>query len=110
MIRSGRLREVFELQQVGQTVSRTGGTVNAPVTVKTIRGGFNTRSGVESTFAGQVRATASQQITVRYDPLLADPKMRLLHRDSGRVFNIYWMVKDRELNHEVTLQCSEVVA
>ena len=108
MIRSGRLRDVFELQLTGQTTSRTGGSVVTYATEKTIRGGFVSRSGSEGTFADQIRATASQTILVRYDPLIT-PKQRLVHRDSGRKFNIESVVKDREINHEMTLQCTEVV-
>lgn len=91
-MRSGSLRDVFEILAPDDTVDVGGAVVVGPVTVETRRGEIVEPSGHEREVAAQTVARHTSRVRMRYFPgLTTKHKLRMIDSDApdgGRTFEI----------------------
>lgn len=82
-MRSGSLRNVFEVQRRDETVTTTGSSLPSWTTVTTRRGSIETLSARELIAAGQAQMRATMKIRLRWVDGLTS-KYRLVQSRNGR--------------------------
>lgn len=108
-MRGGDLRHTVVIEQKGATLDSFGGESTTWITVKTAYAEITPLSGREREAAQAIHPDISHQVTVRYQPLFADPvgvaNMRL--RYGARIFNILAPLNVDERSHWVQIMASE---
>jgi SPP1 family predicted phage head-tail adaptor len=108
-MQAGLLRKRVTLQRRDVAVDSYGGQVTSWTDIATVSAEITPLSGRELFAAQAVQSEVSHRITVRYQPLLANPQtvaaMRAVY--NGRFFNIHASVNDEERNRQITLFASE---
>jgi len=111
-MRAGDLRHTIVIEQKGATLDSFGGESTTWSTVKTMYGEVMPLSGREREAAQAIHPDISHQVTVRYQPLFANPvsvaNMRL--RFGSRIFNILAPLNVDERGEWVQIMASEGMA
>ena len=108
-LRAGTLRHRLVIQRRTATQDSVGGQSTAWTTIATVWAEISPLSGREQLAAQAVQAEITHQITVRWQPLFANPKVVASYRglDNGRIFNISSSINQDERNRIVVLQATE---
>ncbi len=111
-MRAGDMRHTVVIEQKGSSLDSFGGESTTWTTVKTTYGDVTPLSGREREAAQAIHPDISHQVTVRYQPLFADPvgvaNMRL--RYGTRIFNILAPLNVDERSQWVQIMASEGMA
>lgn len=106
MIKAGKLRQRFEIQEATESRDSFG---DAPVTFSTVAerwGQLMPSTGVEFWRAQQVQPNISAMIRLRYfDGLTSRHRLKM----GSRIFNISGVINTDERKREHVLTCSEGV-
>ena len=108
-LRAGALGQRITLQQRTLAQDATGGQLATWTDVATVWAEVVPLSGRELIAAQAVASETSHQITLRWQPVFADPKtvaaLRVVY--NGRLFNINAAINEDERNRMLTLLVSE---
>lgn len=112
-IRAGELNRRLTIQSRSTTQDTVGGQSTTWATIATVWANIEALTARELMAAQAVQSSVSHQITIRYQPLLADPKavaeMRaVLVRDGvTRIFNIHGSRDEGERRRNIILDAEE---
>ena len=108
-LRAGQLTRRIRIQSRAASQDSFGGPNLVWSDVATVWAEIRPITGRELESARRIASEVSHQILVRYQPLLADPKVvagyRALYK--GRIFNIHASMNEDERNTVFTLLASE---
>lgn len=110
-ISAGQLSHRVRIEQPTTVKDALGAPTQTWADVATIWADIAPISGREARIADRIAAEVSHQITVRYQPLFADPRAvaQLRVHFRGRVFSIHAALNEDEANVMVILLASEGV-
>jgi SPP1 family predicted phage head-tail adaptor len=111
VIGAGQLNQRVRIQQPTTVKDTLGSPTQVWADVAVVWADIAPLSGREARIADRIASEVSHQITVRYQPLFADPRsvaqMRVLFK--GRVFALHGALNEDEANVVVILLASEGV-
>lgn len=108
-VRAGQLDRYVDVQQRSTTPDAIGQPVNTWTTIKSVYAGIAALSAVKRGIAGLVVTDVTHQITVRYDPIFADPRIAATYRIvyAGRIFEVLGVENVDEKNSMVMIDARE---
>lgn len=108
-IRAGTLKKRVQVQQRSTALDTFGGQLPAWVTIAVVWADIEPLSGRELFAAQAVNPEVSHAITVRYQPIFAEPKTVAAYRIlyNGRIFNIHAAENQEERNRIMVFSASE---
>ena len=109
VLSAGQLNCRVIVKRPSNELDAYGSVVPEWVEVMTVWAGIQPLTGRELVSARQLASEVSHQLTVRYQPLLADIKQVVGYRAcyKGRVFNLHAVLNEDESNVLLTLLASE---
>lgn len=111
-IRAGDLKRYITIQQRSTTQDSTGGQSLTWTNVKSVYAKIEPLTGRELLAAQQIAAQVSHRLTVRYDPIFADPKTAVAYRVlyNNRIFDVQASMNFEEEDAFVELLAVEGVS
>ena len=108
-MRAGDLRHRVSLQRQAASKDSFGQRLLTWETMTQMQCRISPISGKEAAIAGQMRSEITHEISCRYRPEFADPKIASTYRIlfGNRIFNISSSVNRDERNREMTLMVVE---
>ena len=111
VVSAGQLNHRVRIQRPATVMDAVGAPTQTWVDVATVWADIQPLSGREARIADRIASEVSHQITVRYQPIFADPRsvaqLRVLFK--GRVFSLHGALNEEEADVAVTLLASEGV-
>lgn len=108
-MRAGTLRHTVSIQSRSSTIDAVGDISDSWSTVISARAEIRPLNARELFAAQATQSEVTHQITVRYRPELAAPKVAATYRVlfGSRVFDIHGVMNIDERNREIRMLCSE---
>lgn len=108
-MRAGELRHQIVIEQRSASQDTTGAQVNTWTSLGTFDAKVSPLSGREQIAAHSVGSEVTHEITLRYDPIFADPIAAGSYRVryGARLFDVRSVLNDDERDRMVTLQAVE---
>ncbi|CAJ4958952.1 phage head-tail adaptor [Burkholderia pseudomallei] len=110
-LRAGQLTRYVDVQQRSTTPDAIGQPLNTWTTLKSVYADIEALSAFKRAIAGLVVTDTTHQITVRYDPIFANPRIAGAYRIvyAGRIFEVLGVENVDEGNQMIVLAAREGV-
>jgi SPP1 family predicted phage head-tail adaptor len=108
-MQAGRMRHQVVIEQRSTAQDTTGAQVNTWTSLGTFDANVSPVTGRELVTAQAIGAEISHEVTLRYDPIFADPVAASAYRVryGTRLFDVKGVVNDEERDRMITLRCTE---